>query len=95
MVSWDHNFIINLDFVLVFVFVLSEKFIVYLSLSVYLYSIMVSCLSLSLFENFFRSNGGGQLPSEIGRRHLMAVAGQGGGDESGTCFICITLLQIV
>ena len=26
---------------------------------------------LSLFENFFNDNGEGQLPCEIGRRHLM------------------------
>ena len=31
----------------------------------------LSGVCLSLFENFFRSNGGGQLPSEIGRRRLM------------------------
>ena len=28
-------------------------------------------VSLSLFENIFNNNGEGQLPSEIGRRHLM------------------------
>ena len=27
--------------------------------------------SPKLFENFFNNNGGAQLPSEIGRRHLM------------------------
>ena len=31
----------------------------------------LSGVSLSLFENIFNNNGGAQLPSEIGRRHLM------------------------
>ena len=31
----------------------------------------LSGVSLSLFDNFFNNIGEGQLPSEIGRRHLM------------------------
>ena len=31
----------------------------------------LSGVCLSMLENLFNNNGGGQLPSEIGRRHLM------------------------